>query len=42
MPAESPEVAGGIAGRIYRVTNHVTTASGREDSRSIMLRVEKR
>lgn len=36
------QVAGGIAGRIYRITNHVTTASGREDSRSIMLRVEKR
>lgn len=36
------QVAGGVAGRIYRLTNHVTTASGREDSRSIMLRVEKR
>jgi hypothetical protein len=36
------QVAGGVAGHIYRVTNHVTTASGREDSRSIMLRVEKR
>lgn len=38
----SAQVAGGIAGHIYRLTNHVTTASGREDSRSIMLRVEKR
>ena len=36
------EVAGGVPGKIYRVTNHVTTESGREDSRSIMLRVEKR
>lgn len=36
------QVAGGVTGKIYRVTNHVTTASGREDSRSIILRVEKR
>lgn len=36
------EVSGGIAGQLYRLTNHVVTASGREDSRSIMLRVEKR
>ena len=36
------EVSGGAPGKIYRLTNHVTTASGREDSRSIMLRVEKR
>lgn len=36
------QVGGGIAGRIYRMTNHVRTAEGREDSRSIMLRVEKR
>ncbi len=36
------KASGGIAGRVYRLTNHVTTASGREDSRSILLRVEKR
>lgn len=36
------QVAGGVPGRIYRLTNHVITAEGREDSRSIMLRVEKR
>jgi hypothetical protein len=36
------QVAGGLPGHIYRVTNHVTTASGLDDSRSIMLRVEKR
>lgn len=35
-------VEGGRPGRIYRLTNHVVTASGRQDSRSIMLRVEKR
>ncbi len=34
--------AAGMAGRVYRLTNHVVTAAGREDSRSIMLRVEKR
>ncbi|MEO6579714.1 MAG: hypothetical protein ABIN83_01000 [Sphingomicrobium sp.] len=35
-------VSGGKAGSIYRLTNHVTTSDGRDDSRSIMLRVEKR
>lgn len=36
------QAEGGIAGRLYRLTNHVVTAAGRSDSRSIMLRVEKR
>jgi hypothetical protein len=36
------QVTGGVPGKIYRVTNHVTTVGGREDSRSIYLRVEKR
>ena len=36
------QVGGWNAGRIYRLTNHVVTAEGREDSRSIVLRVEKR
>lgn len=36
------KAAGGAAGRIYRLTNEVATASGRVDSRSIVLRVEKR
>lgn len=36
------QVGGGIAGRLYRLTNQVSTAEGRADSRSIMLRVEKR
>lgn len=40
--AATVEVGGGQPGRIYRLTNHVITAEGREDSRSIMLRVENR
>jgi hypothetical protein len=40
--AATVQVAGGISGKIYSVTNHVTTTSGREDSRSIIMRVEKR
>ena len=36
------KAAGGIAGRVYRLSNRVVLGSGREDSRSIMLRVEKR
>ncbi len=35
-------VSGGATGHIYRLTNQVTTTDGRDDSRSIMLRVEKR
>ena len=33
---------GGIPGRMYRLVNQVTTMSGRIDSRSVTLRVEKR
>lgn len=40
--ASTVEVGGGVVGHVYRLTNHVATAEGREDSRSIMLRVEKR
>ena len=36
------EVSGGLEGKLYRLVNQVVTASGREDRRSIMLRVEKR
>lgn len=36
------KAAGGIAGHIYRLINSVTIESGRSDSRSIVLRVEKR
>jgi hypothetical protein len=42
LKVSTVQVSGGVAGRIYRLTNHVVTAEGREDSRSIMLRVEKR
>ena len=34
--------AGGVAGHIYELTNHVAFASGLTDSRSVVLRVEKR
>jgi hypothetical protein len=34
--------AGGVAGRLYQLTNHVVLSSGLTDSRSIVLRVEKR
>ncbi|URD62216.1 hypothetical protein M8312_06855 [Sphingomonas sp. KRR8] len=36
------KLRGGIAGKVYRVSNHVTTSAGREDSRSLVLRVEVR
>lgn len=36
------KAAGGINGHVYRLVNVVTTGSGRSDSRSIVLRVEKR
>lgn len=36
------KAAGGEAGKLYRLVNEVTTASGRSDSRSILLRVEQR
>jgi hypothetical protein len=35
-------VTGGIAGRLYRLTNQVTTSCGRRDARSITIRVEQR
>lgn len=35
-------VSGGIAGRQYRLVNHVTLLSGLEDERTIVLRVEQR
>jgi hypothetical protein len=38
----SVQAAGGVAGRVYRLINHVTLVSGLEDSRSIVLRVEAR
>lgn len=35
-------VSGGRAGKVYRLLNHVATSLGREDSRSILIRVEVR
>lgn len=36
------QVAGGEAGKTYRLSNRVMTTSGRRDTRSVVLRVEKR
>lgn len=36
------KAGGGVPGHIYRLTNRVVLLSGLTDSRSIMLRVEKR
>lgn len=36
------KAGGGLPGRIYRLTNQVAMQSGRVDSRSITLRVERR
>jgi hypothetical protein len=36
------KAAGGLAGRLYRLVNEVTMQSGRSDTRSVVLRVEKR
>ena len=38
----SVKAGGGVAGRIYKLVNHVMLDSGRADSRSIVLRVEAR
>jgi hypothetical protein len=35
-------VSGGKPGKVYRLINHVATSQGREDSRSILIRVETR
>ena len=36
------KASGGVPGRIYRLVNEVVLGSGRIDSRSVTLRVEKR
>ena len=36
------KASGGIPGRVYRIVNRVELMSGRIDSRSIAVRVEKR
>lgn len=38
----SVKLEGGRPGRIYRASNHVVTTAGRQDSRSLILRVEAR
>lgn len=35
-------VVGGIAGKIYQLTNRITTDQGRTDERSITIRVEEK
>ncbi len=35
-------LSGGTAGQTYTVTNRITTASGRTDERSIIIKVEDR
>lgn len=36
------QLSEGIAGRVYRVSNQVVTTAGRQDSRSLTIRVELR
>ena len=36
------KAAGGIVGRLYRLVNRITTATGRIDERSVVIRVETR
>lgn len=38
----SVTVGGGVIGRLYRLANHVRFVTEREDTRSILLRVEDR
>ncbi|PCI43055.1 MAG: hypothetical protein COB49_12845 [Alphaproteobacteria bacterium] len=35
-------ITGGIAGKIYQLTNRITTDQGRTDERSITIRVEEK
>lgn len=35
-------LAGGVAGRVYRVTNRIGLSDGRADERTMTLRVEER
>ena len=36
------KAAGGVAGRLYRLVNRITTGSGKVDERSFVIRVEDR
>lgn len=38
----SATLEGGVAGHVYRVTNHVVLSDGRADERSLAIRVEQR
>jgi hypothetical protein len=38
----SATAAGGVTGHLYQLTNHVLLSSGLRDSRTIVLRAEKR
>lgn len=38
----SARLAGGIVGRLYRLTNRVTLSDGQMDERSVTIRVEER
>jgi hypothetical protein len=38
----SVKTSGGVPGRVYRIVNRVELISGKTDSRSITVRVEKR
>ena len=38
----SVRLNGGVAGRIYRLTNRVTLSDGQVDERSVTMRVEER
>jgi hypothetical protein len=40
--ASTVKAGGGVAGRLYRLVNLITTGAGRIDERSIVIRVEKR
>lgn len=35
-------LSGGTAGQVYEVTNHITTASGRADDRTLTFQVDER
>lgn len=43
MPGKTQAtIAGGVAGRVYRVTNRVIFSDGRNDERTLVVRVEER
>ena len=35
-------LSGGTAGKVYRITNSITTSAGREDDRSLLIKVQER